>query len=160
MQSEIIGRLPTIPEYYQMYINRNVNLLTDAKQCCPFHKEDTPSFSYSAERRAWRCFGSCKMGGDVIVLHQKNYNLSTREEAERSLKALHKVVTRVELKKQEITMQVSDERIYDESVYQEALLLANTVDRWLELDYFMSKTPIDGTELKLIIDRWKSEVEE
>lgn len=81
---EIIGRLPTIPEYYQRFIDQKVNLLWEPKQCCPFHKEDTPSFSYSVEKDVWRCFGACKCGGDVVALHRKNYHLKSREDALRS----------------------------------------------------------------------------
>ena len=47
------GRLPTIPEYYMDFINKNVDLTKEPKQCCPFHKEDTPSFSYSAMKKVW-----------------------------------------------------------------------------------------------------------
>ena len=77
--------LLSIPEYYKRYINHNVDLSIETKQCCPFHHEDTPSFSYSPERGTWRCFGACHKGGDVIDLHQLNYKLSNREEAKRSL---------------------------------------------------------------------------
>lgn len=33
--------------------------------CCPFHKEKTPSFSVSANKGIFKCFG-CGQGGDVI----------------------------------------------------------------------------------------------
>ncbi|MDE7394942.1 MAG: DNA primase, partial [Clostridiales bacterium] len=33
--------------------------------CCPFHHEKTPSFSVSADRGLYHCFG-CKAGGNVI----------------------------------------------------------------------------------------------
>lgn len=35
---------------------------------CPFHEENTPSFTvYSVEQR-WRCYGACGRGGDVVEL--------------------------------------------------------------------------------------------
>lgn len=37
---------------------------------CPFHKEDTPSFTVTPAKRIWKCFG-CGEGGDVISLVQK-----------------------------------------------------------------------------------------
>lgn len=156
MQKEIVGRLPTIPEYYRERINKNVDLDYNPKQCCPFHKEDTPSFSYSAEKGKWRCFGSCKCGGDVIDLHKKNYNLQSRAEAKKSLKALYHIIEKSEIMKENINFLVNEDKIIQETLYQKALSLANNVERWLELDYFMSKTPIDVMELELIVKEWES----
>ena len=65
--------LISIPEYFTRFIDRSIDLTKIPKICCPFHEEDTPSFSYSSEKGLWRCFGACKVGGDVIALHQKNY---------------------------------------------------------------------------------------
>ena len=71
----------TIPEYFRKYINPDIDLDKTPKICCPFHEEDTPSFSYSAERGVWRCFGACHCGGDVYDLHRKNKHFKTRQEA-------------------------------------------------------------------------------
>ena len=38
---------------------------TSYKGLCPFHKEKTPSFSVSADKQIFHCFG-CGVGGDVI----------------------------------------------------------------------------------------------
>lgn len=149
-----IGRLPSIPEYYKEMINRNVDLLSEPKQCCPFHKEDTPSFSFNAEKGVWRCFGGCKFGGDVISLHQKNYSLRTREEAEKSLNAICGIVKRVELRAERTEVFISPERIESETLYQKALVMANTPERWLELDYFMSQVPIEALGLRDLLDKW------
>jgi hypothetical protein len=41
-------------------------------------------------------------------------------------------------------------------VYIEALQLANNVDRWLELDYVMSQTPVETYMLQELLDKWKA----
>jgi len=41
---------------------------------CPFHKEKTPSFSVSAEKRMFRCFG-CGAAGNAITFIKKHQNL-------------------------------------------------------------------------------------
>jgi len=48
---------------------------------CPFHKEDTPSFSVSPERKIFHCFG-CSVGGDVIRFVSKVENLGFKETIE------------------------------------------------------------------------------
>ena len=54
---KIVGRRPTVPEYYQEHVNSSVNLIDSPKQCCPFHQENTPSFSFNVETGRWSCFG-------------------------------------------------------------------------------------------------------
>lgn len=153
--ARIMGRLPTVPEYYSQYIDKSVDLEKDSKQCCPFHKEDTPSFSYSSEKRVWRCFGGCKCGGDVIDLHKKNYGFSSREDAERSLNALYGIV---QTRKTELVTEkplIREDKIEYEALLQKALILAGeNPDRYVELDYVMSKTPVDPFELDELVYRW------
>lgn len=42
---------------------------------CPFHKEDTPSFTIYQDSNSYFCFG-CQEGGDVIDFVMKTQNLS------------------------------------------------------------------------------------
>jgi len=49
---------------------------------CPFHKDDTPSMTVSAEKGLWHCFG-CGEGGDVIAFLMKIERLSFIEAAKR-----------------------------------------------------------------------------
>ena len=49
---------------------------------CPFHKDDTPSMTVSAEKGLWHCFG-CGEGGDVIGFVMKIERLSFIEAARR-----------------------------------------------------------------------------
>ena len=42
--------LISIPEYFTRFIDRSIDLTKIPKICCPFHEEDTPSFSYSSEK--------------------------------------------------------------------------------------------------------------
>lgn len=50
------------------------------KQCCPFHKEKTPSFSISQSKQIFHCFG-CEVGGDCITLVSKLLNINAYESA-------------------------------------------------------------------------------
>jgi len=66
-------------------ISRYVTLTkagSNYKGRCPFHKDDTPSFSVSPEKGLWHCFG-CGAGGDVIGFVMKIENISFVEAAER-----------------------------------------------------------------------------
>lgn len=50
------------------------------KQCCPFHKERTPSFSISQSKQIFKCFG-CDVSGDCITLVSKLLNINAYESA-------------------------------------------------------------------------------
>ena len=49
---------------------------------CPFHTEKTPSFSVSAEKGVWYCFG-CQKSGDAITFVREVENLDFVEAVER-----------------------------------------------------------------------------
>ena len=48
---------------------------------CPFHKEDSPSFSVSPDKQIFHCFG-CNVGGSVISFVSKIENLDFKESLE------------------------------------------------------------------------------
>jgi DNA primase len=141
-------KLISIPEYFKAYINKDIDLTVTPKICCPFHEETLPSFSYSIEKEIWRCFGACKVGGDVIVLHQVNFNLKNRADAKISLYKLLGLAE--ESKLQKPTTPLVPEQILEKNVaYANALRAATTINDWLELDYIMSQSPVDVSVLEM-----------
>lgn len=48
---------------------------------CPFHREKSPSFSVTADKQIYHCFG-CGVGGNVISFIMKVENISFREAVE------------------------------------------------------------------------------
>lgn len=139
--------LISIPEYFSRFVDKSIDLNQTPKICCPFHQEDTPSFSYSAEKGTWRCFGACKVGGDVIALHRKNYRLRSRKEAEDSL---YQLLGLALIDRQHMTERgKADERAAAfQSAYAKAVLVARTVEDWDELDYIMSQYPPEVNKLE------------
>lgn len=66
-------------------VSRYVTLIKSGagfKAKCPFHKDDTPSMTVSAEKGLWHCFG-CGEGGDVIGFVMKIERLSFIETVRR-----------------------------------------------------------------------------
>ena len=146
----------TVPQYYTKFIDNKINLNETNKVCCPFHKEDTPSFSFNSNTGKWRCFGSCKTGGDVIDLHRMNYKLKNRTEAEKSICdvlgiPIHKITSIDYLN--EIVL-IDEESAELDRVYNICLLYSNSIDRWLDMDYVMSIYPTDILRLKELLVKW------
>ncbi len=152
----ISGRLPTVPEYYSEHIDPGVDLIMYPKQCCPFHSENTPSFSFNVKTGRWSCFGKCHAHGDVIDMHQRYYHFGTREEAEKDLRIRYSVPRDgyggLENKNDKVL--ISEEDIENNVTYTTAIALANCPERWLELDRVILKYPFDRNELQDLINKW------
>ncbi|MBQ5561309.1 MAG: hypothetical protein IIT46_16260 [Lachnospiraceae bacterium] len=65
-----------VAEYYGLELDKH------DKCNCPFHAEKTSSFSISRKKQMFHCFG-CNVGGDVISLTAKLFDLSSIRAAER-----------------------------------------------------------------------------
>lgn len=49
------------------------------KMCCPFHTEQTPSFTVDPNTQQWRCYGACQTGGDILSYVMKSSGLTFHE---------------------------------------------------------------------------------
>src|SRR4051812_45729400 len=58
------------------------------KALCPFHKEKTPSFSVSAQKQSFHCFG-CGVGGDVYKFVMLREGLDFIESVRRLAERAH-----------------------------------------------------------------------
>lgn len=92
------------------------------KACCPFHNENTPSFTVNRQKGFYHCFG-CGASGDAISFLREHDNLSFVEAIEELAK-----IAGVEVPRDERLKQVYDEsRQYYEAIskadaqYREAL---------------------------------------
>lgn len=154
----IIGKMPTVPEYYQDFIDSSVDLVANPKQCCPFHQERTPSFSYDIKTGRWTCFGKCKAHGDVIEMHRRLHHYATKEEADHDLKIRYNIPKedpRDVMLRAARTPLVSINEVNDNVTYTKAVALAgNNPDRWLQLDYVMSKHPYNRNDVLELINEW------
>lgn len=145
---EIKSKL-TIPSYFKSDINQSIDLTKpfigkDGTSYrpgmipCPFHKEDTPSFSYDARRGIWRCFGKCHCGGDVIRLHQVNRHLVSYDKATDELaKRLHIDITAVDFNEVELYVDVKLAKL--KSLQVQAESYATNINDVIELDYIRTK---------------------
>ena len=140
--------LPTIPQYFQEYVDPTVDLTATPHIPCPFHGEvHGKSFSYSADKQVWRCFGECHCGGDVIELHKLNKKFKTREEAKLSLYAIYHIKDEIRADFTREPVQANTKLVYRNRVYNLALKLAKTPDDWVELDYLLSQDPFDVADV-------------
>ena len=157
--------LPSIPDYYKAHIDNSIDLNKTTSICCPFHKENTPSFSYSIHKKMWTCFGKCKTGGDVIRMHQLNYKLGSREESLRSLKVLYNIKDENLIEDLEALANAAKYVVTDnestqvEFLVRKAIRKANNVNRWVDLDLIMSYTPIERFQLEELLISWGEKIE-
>lgn len=128
-----------LTEYYKKFINGQADLKKEKWQCCPFHKEKTPSFKYDEDKDECICYGACHTGFlDVIGLHRKNMQLKTRQESIDSLLAILK------LEKTEIDLtplpEDFDERDAElKYLTSKASKLAKTTEDIIRFDYILTK---------------------
>ncbi len=143
-----IKRTISIPEYYIRYINSAVNLLENPKQCCPFHHEDTPSFSFSVDRGVWRCFGACHTGGDVIDLARMHRKLASREEAVSYLCSLLHIQPDAITKLTPRTESVDEAKSQLNRLIQDIERICKGPDDWIDFDVAMSYNEVTMDKLQ------------
>ena len=149
------GILPTVPQYFIDFIDAKVDLSKEPKQCCPFHKEDTPSFSYDGRSGRWSCFGRCHAHGDVVDMHQRWMKLSNRSEAEKDLRAKYRVAeptTKEKLEDVRYVKPILQTEVDFEVAYLTAISLARTPEDYCELDCIMAVYPVEIISLLEFIE--------
>lgn len=157
MALEVYGRLPTVPEYYRAFIDPKVDLTESPKQCCPFHREDTPSFSYDVRTGRWSCFGACHAHGDAVDMHMRWFKFKSRDQAELDLnKRCGITIQETKIQKPE-DIYLNTRKIDLKVAYMQASMMAKTPERWVELDEVMSKYPLSEDELYNLYVKWREE---
>jgi len=152
----------TIPEYFKTYVDPSVDLTVTHNVPCPFHNEQSgKSFTYSADKNIWRCWGACHFGGDVFALHQLHYHLHTRESAIKSLYKLlgkdYELVPTFEKR----AVHIDKTMVERNTLYARACEIANNlkdIDAYIELDYILSKVPFDTDDIKNYIQKYEVKV--
>ena len=115
--------------------------------CCPFHKENTPSFHLNPVKDTWRCYALCGEGGDQIALVMKAKTMDFNEAAkwliknylrEVDISAIEKKATpeEIELQKKKETMYTYNQYAMHWFVEQ---LWANTPGAIAARDYAIMK---------------------
>ena len=138
IQVEKIRNSITIPEYFKIYIDPNVNLGTTLKILCPFHEDNTPSFTYSPEKGIARCWsGPHCGGGDVIWLHQRNYKITTREEATESIAKLLGIKD-TDMVFTNLPIKCDEQKVRFETLLTRANRSAKVPSDWIALDQLMT----------------------
>lgn len=133
-----------IVEVIQGYIRLN-KIGANYKACCPFHNEKTPSFTVSAEKQIWHCFG-CGLGGDIFGFVMQMEGVEFKD-------ALRILAERagVKLEKQNPKLISQKERI--ESALKEAEIffqnqLFNTSEGKMALQYLIEERGISQESVK------------
>ena len=100
--------------------------------CCPFHNENTPSFSVNANKQLYYCFG-CHAAGDAISFLSAHENLSFIEAVE-ELANIKGIVVPFEEK-------LTSQKLNEISLIYQALKDAGRLFRW-NLKYDINKNEI------------------
>ena len=81
--------------------------------------------------------------------------MMTRKQAEDSLCELYKVDKSLIIRDNNSYLDfVNEDRIHSKTLYNLCILKANTVERWLQLDYVMSKFPVSDEDLQDLLRTW------
>lgn len=75
LAKNILSENISIADYYNDYVDANINLEQYNRDCCPIHDEDSPSFFFFEDSKRFHCFG-CGASGHVTELH---WHLKKRE---------------------------------------------------------------------------------
>ncbi len=133
-----------IVEVIQGYIQLN-KIGANYKACCPFHNEKTPSFTVSAEKQIWHCFG-CGLGGDIFGFVMQIEGVEFKD-------ALRILAERagVQLEKQNPKLVSQKERL--EAVLKESEMffqnqLMNTAEGKMALKYLIEERGISQESIK------------
>lgn len=143
----------SIPEYWTAYVNTEWDLAKLPKGPCPFHGEKHGnSFSFSPGKGYFSCFGQCKVfAGDVVSMHQLNYKIKSRDEAETSLAQLIGVKEDRIVSFEKPEVHVNEKDVEYRIAYANALNASRTPDDWAELDYIMSQYPPSVSSLETYV---------
>lgn len=79
--NEILGKIDIV-DVISGYLPGLRKLGKNYKTLCPFHGEKTPSFTVSADKQMFFCFG-CQTGGDAITFVMKIENITFSEAAKK-----------------------------------------------------------------------------
>lgn len=84
--------------------------------CCPFHKENTPSFHVNEQKNIYKCFG-CGKGGDAINFVMTHENKGFIDACKTVADILN-----IPIEYEEKEYSEKEKKIFDESQQQEAVL--------------------------------------
>lgn len=96
-------------------ISQNVSLKKQGRNyvgLCPFHLEDTPSFTVSPEKQMFYCFG-CQKGGNVIKFIMELENLNLPDAVEKLAEKIGVVIPSIQGNKVEQARQSENKRLMD-----------------------------------------------
>lgn len=153
-----MGKLPSVRDYFKEHIDPSVDLQKSPKLPCPFHHEvHGTSLSYKADTDTLTCFGKCHFyNADVIEVHRRFWHFTTREEAERSIRAMYNAPdNNINFMEKPEEPKSDESKVRYGIAYNNALRVATTIETWLELDYIMSQSPVDVKKLEMFYDMYK-----